>query len=498
MRADMSLLALSGTPSDVAGVRAGRRRLPADARARRCRWPSRICTAAPSPRAPPPPPPPPRTPAEPGRRDVWLDLPPGRGRAAVGARRAPAPSTTAKGPATPKPDGRLLRRVLRQRAAAPPRSDAYRYLIAAQDGRVLERHNLTADAAFRYRVFADASGDFRPLDGPIADFTPHPAGLPDGSYPRLRGPRAGLDRELQDQAAHGHRPLAARRRRADPGQQRRRLRRPVRARRLLERRPARHHHRARHLRPQSTTPSLDPGASASQTMAATTKLFFVINWLHDYWYDSGFDEAAGNAQNDNFGRGGAGGDAIRAEAQDSGGRNNANMSTPGGRRSPRACRCTCGAHRRPTARSPSSPAPLGARPPASPPSAPRRSTSRGDVVLAADGTAPPTDACQPLTNDVAGRIVLLDPRHLRLRRQGAGRPGGGRHRRHPGQQRGRRPPPGLGQPIPPVAVGHPHPQRQPGRRRPPQAAAGGRGRPARAPATATVVTAPAATARWTT
>jgi hypothetical protein len=34
----------------------------------------------------------------------------------------------------------------------------------------------------------------------------------------------------------------------------------------------------------------------TQSMAAITQLFYVNNWLHDWWYDSGFDEAAGNAQ----------------------------------------------------------------------------------------------------------------------------------------------------------------------------------------------------------
>ena len=67
-------------------------------------------------------------------------------------------------------------------------SDAYRYLVAADDGRVLERYNLTADVAFKYRVFAETTGDFRPLDGPIADYTPHPAGIPDGSDPAFVPP----------------------------------------------------------------------------------------------------------------------------------------------------------------------------------------------------------------------------------------------------------------------------------------------------------------------
>ena len=54
----------------------------------------------------------------------------------------------------------------------------------------------------------------------------------------------------------------------------------------------------------------------------------MTNWLHDWWYDSGFNEAAGNAQLDNFGRGGVDGDPLHAEAQDGypgGSRNNANM-----------------------------------------------------------------------------------------------------------------------------------------------------------------------------
>jgi len=59
------------------------------------------------------------------------------------------------------------------------------------------------------------------------------------------------------------------------------------------------------------------------------------NWLHDWYYDAGFDETAGNAQTDNFGRGGVGGDSIFAEAQDFTGSNNANMSTPADGQRPR-------------------------------------------------------------------------------------------------------------------------------------------------------------------
>ena len=76
-------------------------------------------------------------------------------------------------------------------------------------------------------------------------------------------------------------------------------------------------------------------------MAATTQLFYINNFLHDWFYDAGFDEAAGNAQTTNYGRGGVGGDPLLAEAQDYGGTNNANMTHAGRRRRRRACRCTC-------------------------------------------------------------------------------------------------------------------------------------------------------------
>jgi subtilase family serine protease len=57
--------------------------------------------------------------------------------------------------------------------------------------------------------------------------------------------------------------------------------------------------------------------------SAETFLFFASNFVHDFFYDLGFDEAAGNFQQDNFGRGGTGGDPLGVNARASG-RNNAN------------------------------------------------------------------------------------------------------------------------------------------------------------------------------
>jgi extracellular elastinolytic metalloproteinase len=62
--------------------------------------------------------------------------------------------------------------------------------------------------------------------------------------------------------------------------------------------------------------------------AATTSLFYWNNLVHDVTYRYGFTEAAGNFQANNYGRGGAAGDYVRAEAADGAGTNNANFSTP--------------------------------------------------------------------------------------------------------------------------------------------------------------------------
>jgi hypothetical protein len=75
------------------------------------------------------------------------------------------------------------------------------------------------------------------------------------------------------------------------------------------------------------------GMLAEGRQGAIQQLFYDLNFLHDWYYDAGFNEAAGNAQTNNFGRGGVGNDSIRGQAQDFSGFSNANMSTPadGGR-----------------------------------------------------------------------------------------------------------------------------------------------------------------------
>lgn len=62
--------------------------------------------------------------------------------------------------------------------------------------------------------------------------------------------------------------------------------------------------------------------------ASITNLFYHNNINHDIWYQYGFDEASGNFQQNNYGRGGTGNDFVFADAQDGSGLNNATFGTP--------------------------------------------------------------------------------------------------------------------------------------------------------------------------
>eukprot|EP00842_Homolaphlyctis_polyrhiza_P003065 jgi/Hompol1/375/HPOL_000233-RA len=62
--------------------------------------------------------------------------------------------------------------------------------------------------------------------------------------------------------------------------------------------------------------------------ASIVNLFYWNNILHDLLWVYGFNEPSGNFQEENYGRGGKGGDAVIANAQDGSGYNNANFATP--------------------------------------------------------------------------------------------------------------------------------------------------------------------------
>ena len=76
-------------------------------------------------------------------------------------------------------------------------------------------------------------------------------------------------------------------------------------------------------------------APSSYVDAATTNLFYWNNVSHDLFYRYGFDEASGNFQENNYGRGGSGSDSVNADAQDGSDTNNAQFGTPPEGQNPR-------------------------------------------------------------------------------------------------------------------------------------------------------------------
>jgi hypothetical protein len=145
---------------------------------------------------------------------------------------------------------------------------------------------------------------------------------------------------------------------------------------------------------------------------AITNTFFMSNVIHDIFYHLGFDEPSGNFQTNNYGRGGAGNDAVRAEAQDGSGRNNANFGTPPDGSNPRMqmfiwdARTT---NKFLTINSPSGiageyvtgTAQFGATITSSP--------VTGDLILVNDGSATPTLGCSASpTGSLTGKIAVID------------------------------------------------------------------------------------------
>jgi hypothetical protein len=284
-------------------------------------------------------------------------------------------------------------------------SDLWGYVIAAETGQILVRRHLVQDVAYKYRVWADASAPFTPMSGPQADFGPHPTGQPDGSLPPFVAPGLitmegfnknpnGVADPWLDAAAtvslgnnvdsyadiSGQDGFDATDVRATPN--------------------------GSLTFDRTYDVSQSPSLTQDQIMASATQLFYNNNWLHDFWYDSGFNEAAGNAQALNFGRGGVEGDVLHAEAQDSSGLNNADMSTPADGESPRMQMylwdgvATSVLNIQPQNLSPQSQAAsFGAS----------AYNVTAQLILAIDGGgANPNDACSADQNNVSGKIALID------------------------------------------------------------------------------------------
>jgi len=281
-----------------------------------------------------------------------------------------------------------------------PTLASHRFEISDANGTVTRDIDLVQSDAFVYRVYAETTGNRRPLDSALQSFTPHPTGVPDGSAPSLvpanlvvmEGFNGPGDKWLPDNATttSGNNAEAF----ADldgnavftAGD----IRPEVRSGRVLN---------------YTYNHELGPTATPDQSKAGTVNTFFLVNWMHDWWYDSGFTEATGNAQADNYGRGGVGGDPLLITAQagaNSGLRNNADMSTPsdGARPRMRMFLWTAGTQTLLTA-------PSGTVVSEAFSNGPREFDLTADVAIVSDPVAPTNDACQTVAANVAGKIALV-------------------------------------------------------------------------------------------
>jgi len=143
--------------------------------------------------------------------------------------------------------------------------------------------------------------------------------------------------------------------------------------------------------------------------AVITNLFYWNNLMHDIWYQYGFDEASGNFQSNNYGKGGLGGDYVLAEAQDGSGTENANFATPPDGYLPRMQMYfwPLPAQGDVTVNSPMISL---LDDPAFANFGPTSYNVTGDLVLVDDGTANPSFGCSALVNgvDVNGKIAVID------------------------------------------------------------------------------------------
>jgi hypothetical protein len=294
-------------------------------------------------------------------------------------------------------------------------TEEYAYVVSAENGAILQRSLLTfAEQAktsppYRYNVWAGGASPHLPLDGPQGGaWNPSPTGQPEPWQPFALVPQRQVayacmpnpqenacDPWLSGSQTQGNNALAYADVEAPDGfndgdyyaetTTRRRFDYPYDA-------------------------NLPADADPAQIKAGIVQAFYTSNFLHDLFYAHGFDEASGNAQQNNYGRGGLGSDPMLVEVQDYGGKNNADMSARADGDSPRmqlylwqnndihfninSPASLQGEYR-------ASSAVFGAQ----------NFAVSGDVVMVDDGEGITGDGCQPpLKNaeQLAGHIALID------------------------------------------------------------------------------------------
>ena len=147
--------------------------------------------------------------------------------------------------------------------------------------------------------------------------------------------------------------------------------------------------------------------------AAITNLFYWNNLMHDVWYHYGFDDASGNFQVNNYNRGGAENDEVKAEAQDGSGTNNANFGTPPDGQNPRMQMYVWNVSSLSFLLRVNQPSNIAKQYSAALAGfGPKLTTTpiSGNLVLVSDGTSNPSLGCNDFTNgsSINGQIALID------------------------------------------------------------------------------------------
>ena len=290
-------------------------------------------------------------------------------------------------------------------------SETFSYVISANTGKVLFKNNLTSHAAdFNYRAYADENA--KPWDSPHGNVMPAPQGadiyayrtseyLPAPLVTLSHGPISTMDPWLADDATvtMGNNVSAYVDVIAPNGLS-----------------------NGDYMAEITSTNTFDYEYDIAQKeysvhnrKAAIVNLFYMNNYLHDDYYDHGFDEVSGNAQLSNFERGGEEDDALEVQVQDYSGFNNANMSTPADGRSPQmqmylwdVSAPVNGVDQGVTV---TTHADLGLLSRLGAPFfGPEAFEISGDLVRYVDATAPVNDGCEAPTNgaELMGKIAVID------------------------------------------------------------------------------------------
>ena len=281
-----------------------------------------------------------------------------------------------------------------------PTYSAHSYLVRDADGQILDDSDLVQSDAFIYRTYMETTGNRRPLDGALASFAPHPTGIPDGSAPGLIAANLVVMDSFNNQLD----PWLPSNATTTSGNNAESFA-DLDADRVFDNADVRPVVKSGRVLNYVYDHTAEPTATPSQSEAAAVNAFFLVNWMHDWYYDSGFTEATGNGQLNNFGRGGVAGDPLLITSQagaNVGLRNNADMSTPadGARPRMRMFLWTAGTLTGVSA-------PTGA--PRSEPFAagPRNFDLTGQLVAVTDNTAPNDDGCETITSNLTGKIALV-------------------------------------------------------------------------------------------